>query len=78
MSSCVQDAYQYQNIYGPLVKYEADYDKHMKESNTKEDLVVHWDMGLNKKRIGRCEIPLPRRKCPSFYAWRGLNQNACG
>ena len=47
-----QDAYQYQNIYGPLVKYEADYDKQMKESNTKEDLVVHWDMGLNKKRIG--------------------------
>jgi hypothetical protein len=23
----------------------------MKESNTKEDLVVHWDIGLNKKRI---------------------------
>lgn len=46
-----EDAYQYQNIYGPLVKYEADYDKQMKESNTKEDLVVHWDMGLNKKRI---------------------------
>lgn len=45
------DAYVYQNIYGPLVKYEADYDKQMKESNTKEDLVVHWDVGLNKKRI---------------------------
>jgi regulator of nonsense transcripts 1 len=46
-----EDAYQYQNIFGPLVKYEADYDKQMKESNTKEDLVVHWDIGLNKKRI---------------------------
>jgi hypothetical protein len=28
----------------------------MKESNTKEDLVVHWDMGLNKKRIGACTL----------------------
>jgi len=45
------DAYQYQNIFGPLVKYEADTDKLMKEQQTKEDLVVHWDVGLNKKRI---------------------------
>jgi len=46
-----EDAYQYQNIFGPLVKYEADTDKQMKEQQTKEDLVVHWDVGLNKKRI---------------------------
>ena len=46
-----EDAYQYQNIFGPLVKYEADTDKQMKEQQTKEDLVVHWDIGLNKKRI---------------------------
>lgn len=46
-----EDAYQYQNIFGPLVKYEADSDKQMKEKNCKEDLVVHWDVGLNKKRI---------------------------
>ena len=26
------DAYQYQNIFGPLVKLEADYDKRLKES----------------------------------------------
>jgi len=45
------DAYQYQNIFGPLVKYEADTDKAMKEQNRKEDLVVHWDTGLNNKRI---------------------------
>ena len=30
-----EDAYQYQNIFGPLVKMEADYDKKMKESQTK-------------------------------------------
>jgi regulator of nonsense transcripts 1 len=27
-----EDAYQYQNIFGPLVKLEADYDKKMKEA----------------------------------------------
>ena len=26
-----EDAYQYQNIFGPLMKLEADYDKAMKE-----------------------------------------------
>ncbi len=28
------DGYQYQNIFGPLVKLEADYDKKLKESQT--------------------------------------------
>uniref|UniRef100_A0A7S0NU20 Upf1 domain-containing protein n=1 Tax=Calcidiscus leptoporus TaxID=127549 RepID=A0A7S0NU20_9EUKA len=46
-----EDAYQYQNIMGPLVKFEADYDKHMKEAQTQEGIGVRWDMGLNKKRI---------------------------
>ena len=27
-----EDAYQYQNVFGPLVKLEADYDKKMKEA----------------------------------------------
>lgn len=46
-----EDAYQYQNIFGPLVKLEADYDKKMKESQTQDGVTVRWDMGLNKKRI---------------------------
>ena len=45
-----EDAFQYQNIFGPLVKLEADYDKKMKESLTQTGLSVRWDMGLNKKR----------------------------
>lgn len=45
------DALHYQNIFGPLVKLEADYDKKMKENQTQENLTVRWDMGLNKKRI---------------------------
>lgn len=46
-----EDAYQYQNIMGPLVKLEADYDKHMKEQQTQENITVRWDKGLNEKRI---------------------------
>jgi len=46
-----EDAYQYQNIFGPLVKLEADYDKKLKESQTQENIVVRWDTGLNKKHI---------------------------
>jgi regulator of nonsense transcripts 1 len=46
-----EDGYHYQNVLGPLVKLEADYDKKMKESETQEGLTVRWDIGLNKKRI---------------------------
>jgi regulator of nonsense transcripts 1 len=46
-----EDAYQYQHVFAPLVKMEADYDKKVKESQTQENVVVRWDVGLNKKRI---------------------------
>ena len=46
-----EDAYQYQNIMGPLVKLEADYDKHMREQQTQEGVTIRWDKGLNQKRI---------------------------
>jgi hypothetical protein len=51
------DAYQYQNIFGPLVKLEADYDKKLKESQTQDNIVVRWDVGLNKKRIAYFHLP---------------------
>lgn len=44
------DGYQYQNIFGPLVKMESDYDKKMKEAQTQDGVIVRWDTGLNKKR----------------------------
>jgi len=31
-----EDGYQYQNIFGPLVKLEADCDKDMKEAQVRE------------------------------------------
>ncbi|KAJ3991516.1 AAA domain-containing protein [Lentinula boryana] len=46
-----EDAYQYHNIFGPLVKIEADYDKRLKESQTQTDITVCWDLGLNQKRV---------------------------
>uniref|UniRef100_K3X0E4 Upf1 domain-containing protein n=1 Tax=Globisporangium ultimum (strain ATCC 200006 / CBS 805.95 / DAOM BR144) TaxID=431595 RepID=K3X0E4_GLOUD len=54
-----EDGYQYQNIFGPLVKMESDYDKKMKEAQTQEGVMVRWDTGLNKKRnaIFTCTRP---------------------
>ncbi|MBW0482268.1 hypothetical protein O181_021983 [Austropuccinia psidii MF-1] len=52
-----EDAYQYQNIFGPLVKIESDYDRKLKESLTQNDVVVRWDMGLNQKRIAYFYLP---------------------
>lgn len=69
-----EDAYQYQNIMGPLVKLEADYDKLMKEKQKQENISVRWDMGLNKKRIAYflfaqvwllCMASVPRSSRPS-------------
>ncbi|KAF7128128.1 hypothetical protein RHSIM_Rhsim11G0009100 [Rhododendron simsii] len=56
-----EDAYQYQNVFAPLIKLEADYDKMMKESQSKDNLTIRWDIGLNKKRIAyfvfrRCAV----------------------
>src|SRR6267154_1817622 len=50
-----EDAYQYQNIFGPLVKIEADYDKRLKESQT--EITVRWDLGLNQKRVAWFGLP---------------------
>ena len=46
-----QNAYHYQNILGPLIKLEADYDKRLKESQTQKNVVVRWDLGLNNKKV---------------------------
>ena len=52
-----EDGYQYQNIFGPLVKLEADYDKKLKESQTQDSVDVRWDVGLNKKRVAYFHLP---------------------
>jgi regulator of nonsense transcripts 1 len=46
-----EDAFHYQNLFGPLVQLEAEYDKKVKESSTQTGIVVKWDVGLNRKKL---------------------------
>jgi len=52
-----QDGIHYQNVFGPLVKMEADYDKAIKEAQTTEDVDVFWDIGLNQRVVARLSVP---------------------
>lgn len=51
-----EDGYQYSNIFIPLVKLEAEYDKKLKESQTQDNIEVRWDVGLNMKIIAYFRI----------------------
>lgn len=81
-----EDAYQYQNIFGPLVKLEADYDKKLKESQVS-------DVNFKQEHLGHgwatlsCEGRDPARfsllpddpRCEWLKAWlgHGLLRTAC-
>lgn len=51
------DPYHYQNIFGPLVKMESDYDKKLKEAQSEDNLVIRWDYGLNNKHMAIFILP---------------------
>ncbi|TPX14421.1 uncharacterized protein E0L32_005385 [Thyridium curvatum] len=51
------DPYHYQNIFGPLVKMESDYDKKLKEAQSEDGLVIRWDYGLNNKHLASFILP---------------------
>ena len=51
------DGYDYQNVFGPLVKLEADNDRAVKEALTLEDVSIEWDVGLNKKVLAKMTLP---------------------
>ncbi|XP_065222848.1 regulator of nonsense transcripts 1-like [Planococcus citri] len=51
------NAIQYQNIYDPLVKLEADFDKKSKESQTHDNITVRWEILLNKKVVAKFNLP---------------------
>ncbi len=46
-----EDAFHYQNTFGPLVKMESDYDKKLKEAQSEDGLKVEWGLGLNNKHL---------------------------
>ena len=48
-----EDAYEYQNIFGPLVKLEADEDKKMKEAQTQTNVSINWEKSISSKYIAR-------------------------
>ncbi len=52
-----EDPYSYQNIFGPLVKMESDYDKKLKEAQSEDNLQVRWDFGLNNKHLASFILP---------------------
>lgn len=52
-----EDGYNYQNILAPLVKLEAEYDRHLRENQRVEDLTVRWDRSLSNKRIAIFNFP---------------------
>ena len=53
------DGYQYRNIFGPLVKLEADYDRRVKEEQTQDNVRVRWAVGLNKKSVAYVSLRKP-------------------
>lgn len=55
-----EDAAQYQSVFKPLVKLEADYDKSMKEAQRRDGINVRWDVGLNKKKLAYFFFPQVR------------------
>ncbi len=44
-------------MFEPLVKLEADYDRSIKESQSRDDITLRWDWGLNGKRVAYFLFP---------------------
>lgn len=39
------------------MKLEADYDRSIKESQSRDDITLRWDWGLNSKRVAYFYFP---------------------
>jgi len=52
-----KDPKQYKEIFEPLIKLEADYDKQFKESQTQNNIKVRWDYNINKKKMAFFVFP---------------------
>ncbi|KAJ9528293.1 hypothetical protein QJQ45_014261, partial [Haematococcus lacustris] len=44
------DVHQYHSVFRPLIALEAEYDRRMKESQSRDNIVLRWDWGLNRRR----------------------------
>ena len=45
-----KDPKQYKEIFEPLIKLEADYDKQYKEGQTQTNIKIRWDYDINNKK----------------------------
>jgi len=52
-----KDPKQYKEIFEPLIKLEADYDKQFKESQTQHNIKIRWDWSINKKKMAFFVFP---------------------
>jgi regulator of nonsense transcripts 1 len=52
-----RDPKQYREIFEPLIKLEADYDKQFKESQTQRNIRIRWDQTPSKKRLAYFMFP---------------------
>ena len=52
-----KDPKQYKEIFEPLIKLEADYDKQFKESQTQTNIKVRWDRNINNKKMAFFVFP---------------------
>lgn len=52
------DAYQYQNVFGPLVKIEADYDRKLKESQSPGQ--SDCPLGCGPQQQASCQLCSPQ------------------
>lgn len=52
-----KDPKQYKEIFEPLIKLEADFDKQFKESQTQHNIKIRWDNSLSKKKMAFFVFP---------------------
>jgi len=52
-----RDPKQYKEIFEPLIKLEADYDRQFKESQTQNNIRVRWERSMHGKRIAFFMFP---------------------
>ena len=54
-----EDGYQYQNVFAPLVKLEADEDRLTKEGLRQEGVTLRWDTALNRNKLAHFRLARP-------------------
>lgn len=65
-------------MFEPLVKLEADYDRSIKESQSRDDITLRWDWGLNSKRVVYFYFPRDDNELKLMQVREGVCARVCG